>query len=383
MLTQCRPPSNQYIQALLGRIDSLEKSLSSLSSSTHPEIPDIGSTKHASDGGPSSEGDSQVGTTLGPSPGRFYRGEMGQLRYFYSRNHLILPSETGISTRDARYRGYSAARQLEGIAVVSDDLRDHLLGLFWCWQNSWHYLVSEQAFLRDLHAGTSGQFCSPLLLLAIFAVASRYSDRPEVRLDIDDPDTAGKSFAAQAKVMLNYELESPTTMTVQAAALLSIHEMALDKESSGWIYCGLATRMALNLGLHLDRLTAVDNGVIIGDDEAEVRSIAWWGCYMLEQYVSPEERRWPGSNCLYRMFSVGWGRPATIPYHRITAQKPSILDELEHRPWRSTSQEMSGLGTSRSYCVSNSEYICELFRITSEILDQGFVKLFESKVDSR
>lgn len=237
-----------------------------------------------------SQGDSQIGTILGAatgSPGRFDIDDTGQLRYFYSRNHVLLSSHPGNSTLDARFRGYTAAQQLVGVADVSEDLRNHLLGLFWCWQNSWHYLVPEQAFLRDLHVEHSGRFCSPLLLLAIFAVASRYSDRPDVRLDLNEPDTAGASFAAQAKVMLHYEIESPSMMTVQAAALLSIREMALDMESSGWVYCGLATRMAFNLGLHLDCSSAVVNG-IISSDEAEVRSITWWGCYMLEQFVSPE-----------------------------------------------------------------------------------------------
>lgn len=289
---------------------------------------------------PDSQGDlrrdAQIGSILSAttgSPGRFDISETGQLRYYYSRNHVLLSSDSGISTLEARFRGYTAAQQLVGVAVVSDDLRDHLLGLFWCWQNSWHYLVPEQAFLRDIHVEHSGRFCSPLLLLAIFAVASRYSDRPDVRLDSNEPDTAGESFAAQAKVMLHYELESPTMMTVQAAALLSIREMALDRESSGWVYCGLATRMAFNLGLHLDCSGAVASG-IISSDEAEVRSITWWGCYMLEQFVAPEFVGDDSPNLtdrLHRMFSVGWGRPATIPYHSITAQKPSTLNELEHR----------------------------------------------------
>ncbi|KAF7556886.1 hypothetical protein G7046_g6178 [Stylonectria norvegica] len=153
------------------------------------------------------------------------------------------------SAKDARTKGHTAARQLVGITDVSDDLQTHLLGLFWCWQNSWHRFVPEQAFLRDFDSDRSSRFCSPLLLLAIFSVASRYSDRPEVRLDVQDSDTAGEMFAAQAKVTLHYEFESPTTMTVQAAALLSIREMALDMESSAWVYCGLATRMACNPGV--------------------------------------------------------------------------------------------------------------------------------------
>lgn len=296
ILTRCRPPSNQFVKALLARIDSLEAALSASSQPPQPETPRFGFLENGTQCGvfsllsssSNTAADDDIAIFRGSSPGRFHISKTGQLRFYYSRNHQLLSSDAGISTKEAQTRGYTVAQQLVGVAAVSDELQSHLLDLFWAWQNSWHYLVPEQAFLRDLHVEHSGRSCSPLLLLAIFAVASRYSDRPEVRLDANDPDSAGELFATQAKVMLNYEFESPTTMTVQAAALLSVREMAMDLESSSWVYCGIATRMAFNLGLHLDCSSAVANG-IISSDEAEVRSITWWGCYMLDQFVSPKE----------------------------------------------------------------------------------------------
>jgi hypothetical protein len=48
------------------------------------------------------------------------------------------------------------------------------------------------------------------------------------------------------------------------------------------VLAGMAARMAFNLGLHLDRSHWVDTGHIT-KDEAEVGTIVWWGCYVLDK----------------------------------------------------------------------------------------------------
>lgn len=40
--------------------------------------------------------------------------------------------------------------------------------------------------------------------------------------------------------------------------------------------------MALNLGFNLDSSAYVNAG-LISQEEAEVRNIAWWGCYTLDK----------------------------------------------------------------------------------------------------
>lgn len=82
--------------------------------------------------------------------------------------------------------------------------------------------------------------------------------------------------------MLQYECEAPTTTTVQAVLLLSLCETARDKEALGFMYCGMATRMALNLGLHVDCSSCVSDGLLT-DDEVKDRQITWWGVYMFEK----------------------------------------------------------------------------------------------------
>ena len=115
------------------------------------------------------------------------------------------------------------------------------------------------------------------------ALASRFSDRAEFRTRPEDPNTAGELFATQAKTMLHFEYEAPTTSTVQAAALLGLYWAAIDRESLGFMYIGMASRMAMNLGLHSDCSSYVEQG-IISEADAEVRNTAFWGVYVLDKY---------------------------------------------------------------------------------------------------
>lgn len=218
--------------------------------------------------------------------GSFAIGDAGEMRYFGPRSNFNLIQDKDfsqdISSLGARLTGVQSAQCAYGASHVSDELRDHLLDLFWRWQNSWQYLVPRESFLRDLYVERSSRFCTPLLLTAIFALSSRYSDRVEVRTDPNDPNTAGNLFAAQAKSMLWCECEAPTTSTVQAAGLLALQSCSVDKESLGWTFCGMAIRMAFNLGLHLDCSEHVVRGMIRADD-AEARTVTWWGVYVLDE----------------------------------------------------------------------------------------------------
>lgn len=176
--------------------------------------------------------------------GRLNVGSDGQLHYFGSQSnfnllHGELSNPTpGTSWLAMRKHGLDVAAQLNRLVSISEDLQDHLLELYWKWQNAWNYIVHKPAFMRDLRAG-HGKFCSPLLLSAILAIASRYSDRPEVRSVHDDPNSAGDAFVDQAKILLLYESEAPTVTTVQAAALLSLRVMSDNKDALGWLYSGM------------------------------------------------------------------------------------------------------------------------------------------------
>lgn len=135
-------------------------------------------------------------------------------------------------------QGLDAAAQLGLLVTISAELQDHLLELYWRWQNPWNYIVHKGAFLASLRGENDGRYCSPLLLSSIFAIAARYSDRPELCSVPGDLRTAGNAFCEQAKILLLYESEAPSVATVQAACLLALRIMSDGKEALGWLYCG-------------------------------------------------------------------------------------------------------------------------------------------------
>ncbi|OJJ50723.1 hypothetical protein ASPZODRAFT_11578 [Penicilliopsis zonata CBS 506.65] len=342
-------PSNAYISALEARVECLERRLAASE----------GRGKTNSDSGQRAAQEPKM-DDLTEAFGCFTLGDAGELRFFGASSNFSLIQNHSLkvaSSTEARLRGLAAARQTPGYFDPPAELRDHLLGLFWRWQNSWQYLVPRELFLRDLYVDHSGRYCTPLLLMAILALASRYSSRPEVRRDIGDANTAGAAFASQAKTMLDYEYEAPTTTTVQATALLGLYWASIDNEGLGFMYIGMASRMAMNLGLHSDCSHSVSRNLVSRQD-VEERNIVFWGVYLLD-----------------KLYCLGMGRPASIQEYNITTAKPTA----ENYPLLPLSDEQTVLSTPfpTSHITENAVATCELLIITSEVIDQLYAQRSE------
>ncbi|KAF4996337.1 hypothetical protein FDECE_12481 [Fusarium decemcellulare] len=219
--------------------------------------------------------------------GRLNIGDDGQLHYFGSQSnyHLIngnLGYDSMESTISLQQQGLAAVECMGKNMPLSMDLQDHLLELYWTWQHPWNYIIHKDSFLRAFRNRMYGRYCTPLLLSAIFAIASRFSDSTELRTVADDPNTAGYAFFEQAKILFLYESQAPIVATVQAAALMGMRALSDGQEALGWLYCGNAARMALNLGLNIDCSQWVVSGLITAE-EAEVRKVTWWGCFVLDK----------------------------------------------------------------------------------------------------
>jgi hypothetical protein len=302
-----RRPTLQYVAALEARVAELERKLranthasaSSQGDSTlgedrnavGPALSHVTSSHSAKTGisgeQESSDGDSQTSVDeLTDHLEGFTISSAGDLRFFGAASGLNLSghypgANDAVTASQAQIRSWDAA-QLYGVTECPDELRDHLLGLYWRWQNSWQYMIPQYLFLQDLHITKTSRFCTPLLLSAMLALASRYSDRLEVRTDVNDPNTAGLTFFTAAQAMLQHELEAPKTSTIQATVLIGLYITATDKESTGWLYAGQASRMAFNLGLHLDCSKYVQQGLITPED-AFARNVTWWGVYVIDR----------------------------------------------------------------------------------------------------
>ncbi|VUC26578.1 unnamed protein product [Clonostachys rosea] len=245
-----KPPSKRYVEALQERIRTLELQVERLQNNTGPhnasDLDRYGEPQNSSEGD-SISGDADSARSpmrdISDRLGNLNIGEDGQVHYFGSRSnfsllkHSAVASST-ISSHELQKQAAHTLNRLDLRVEVSDELQAHLLDLFWTWQNPWQYIVVKEPFLEDLCINHLGQYASPLLLSAILALAARYSDRPELRSDPSDPNTAGNALAEQAKMILFYESQAPKLTTIQATLLLSLREIATDKEALGWMYCG-------------------------------------------------------------------------------------------------------------------------------------------------
>ncbi|KAK7443694.1 fungal specific transcription factor domain-containing protein [Colletotrichum acutatum] len=163
----------------------------------------------------------------------------------------------------------------------------HLLDLFWKWQSSYLLVIDRALFLRhreiwDDSEGHRGDrnYYTPCLLYAIMALASMISlDKGVVRYSTSPGSVAGETFAKRARSMFDLEMDHPTISTVQAALILGSRYGAMKDNSLGWMYSGIAFRMASKLGLHLDCSKAVASGKMI-QEMADLRRRVFWGCHI-------------------------------------------------------------------------------------------------------
>ncbi|KAF4340293.1 pathway-specific regulatory nit-4 [Fusarium beomiforme] len=362
--------TNAYINALEARVASLEKQLAL----RHSDAGSPDSAKNSSNcdnDEAASVTTSQASTVLDQPTnedemddlanalGCFTLGEIGELHYFGASSNFSLIQNHSIkvpSSIQARNKGIEAANQMPDFVTPSDELRDHLLEIYWRWQNSWQFIVPRELFVRDLYVDKSGRYCTPLLMAAILAMASRYSPRLELRTDPDDANTAGEAFAAQAKTMLHYECEAPTTSTVQATALLGLYLATCDSEGIGFMYIGMATRMAMNLGLHCDCSPYAAKG-LVSDEDVEARNVTFWGVYFID-----------------KLFCLGMGRPASIQEYNITTTRPKGL--VQNSPLLTDYQLQISTPFPTTHVMENSMYTCELMLATSEVIDQLYAQRY-------
>lgn len=141
---------------------------------------------------------------------------------------------------------------------------------------------------------------SPLLLLSMFSIAERYS--PSSSLPLSSPTlssasspreptpmwTAGDQYFNVAKTLLDNTYASSLPSTVQALLLLGYREIGIGAMAQAWVYTGMAVRMAQDLGMHraADGWARADVGRLFGPRELQERRRIWWGCVVLDGYVS-------------------------------------------------------------------------------------------------
>ncbi|KAF9562836.1 hypothetical protein EC968_005065 [Mortierella alpina] len=112
-----------------------------------------------------------------------------------------------------------------------------------------------------------------MLLNAIFCNACVLSDDPAVRRDT-------RTYYNRARNILDQTRIVSRISTVQALLLLCYYENANGGYSEGWLFLGMAIRIAHDIGLHRQDVYTYD------PEQAELRKRVWWALYIADRFSS-------------------------------------------------------------------------------------------------
>ncbi|KAJ7163358.1 fungal-specific transcription factor domain-containing protein [Mycena filopes] len=118
------------------------------------------------------------------------------------------------------------------------------------------------------------------LLLAVLAVASRYSDDPRVFVDGDTSLSSGWRFANQVET--GRKLLQPSTLyEIQTYCLLAFFSLGTSVPQNGWLFLGIGSRFLQQSGQHQRKR---ENGKLNLEDERWKRT--FWSFAAMDRMVS-------------------------------------------------------------------------------------------------
>ncbi|KAI1344017.1 fungal-specific transcription factor domain-containing protein [Xylariaceae sp. FL0016] len=125
-----------------------------------------------------------------------------------------------------------------------DEMCQSTMASFFKHQYAYNMCLYREFFLRDYDKG-AGRYYSEKLLYAICALgALSQGDLTMVHVS--------ENFAMQAENLVYTSLGQPDLTLLQTLILLGYWFIGHGKASKGWLFCGMAFRLAHEMGLHLD-----------------------------------------------------------------------------------------------------------------------------------
>ncbi|CAO3565928.1 unnamed protein product [Mortierella alpina] len=146
---------------------------------------------------------------------------------------------------------------------------DVLLGLYFRYMYPFAPMFIRKSFMEQ-QQNNRPDLSQILILNAIFCNACWYSDDPAVKQD-------STKYFNRAKIILDETYHVSRVSTVQALLLMSHHQYAVGNYSGGWLYTGMATRIAHDIGLHRQDVQVNE------PEEAEIRKRVWWAVYIADR----------------------------------------------------------------------------------------------------
>ncbi|KAF9157812.1 hypothetical protein BGX20_003718, partial [Mortierella sp. AD010] len=218
------------------------------------------------------------------TPGRILGPDVSSFSATPSAAAAVPPSSSSTSSSHSNptaYRDPEFPVVAQSTAVLSQfpkpRLARELIELFLSKINRFMPIVPT-LFLEEYDTGVPQ---SPLLLLAIFSIASKYSSDPMCRSDPSRSQTAGENYCKTACRLVDEFLDCPRLSTVQALFFLGKHLEESKNQTfftKSFMYVGMAVRMAMDMGLNRDC-----SGWGLDPIMVEYRNRTWWYLYVYDR----------------------------------------------------------------------------------------------------
>jgi hypothetical protein len=194
-------------------------------------------------------------------------------------------------------------KSLEGTGMLTEgaeylppmEIQEHLCEVFFdCVYGQSYLLLHKPSFMRRLKAGT----VPPVLILAVCAVAARFSTHPQV--NSEPAFLRGENWANPAAAIALSRHDEPNITILTVFLLLGLHEFGTCHGGRSWSFGGQALRMAYALQLHreLDHDPLGQNGKAseLSFTDREIRRRTMWACFLMDRYNSSGSQRPPIGN---------------------------------------------------------------------------------------
>ncbi|OGM49528.1 hypothetical protein ABOM_001671 [Aspergillus bombycis] len=289
--------------------------------STEPRCQHDTSTKD--DSLSDSEGVEELVNQLSDRMGSLQIGSDGHVRYYGPTSHfnlLRMPTPDNLTIhRTVRQDGPDVLDRLGVNKEIPAGFEEHLINLYFTWHNPLFQVVDRDMYEPARHQWRTKMeetpYYSEALTNAMCCLGAAFEPRYHPDF-ITYPRSVSDFFADRAKALLEIELDSPTLATVQAMVVLSAHDVGCKRNSRGWLYSGMAMRLAFDLGLHIDTAHYVTEGSI-NAAEAELRRTVFWGTFTVDH-----------------LWGFFLGRPVRVNMEDVTVDKPGRHQAKEQdRKW--------------------------------------------------
>ena len=251
----------------------------------------------------------------------------GRLQYFgstaSSHVHAQNTSQPSSPTIDHN------SRVARVIKILGSSTHDHLMSCFWGHYNPAVQVVDREIFESGRKSQNPRHY-SVFLHITMLAAGYRFAERSREdvkRLILGNWES---TFHRESKSMLDAELERPGGIpSIQALLILADLEFGAGRDSTGWMYSGMANRLAIDIGLHVP---VPASGSEVLKAEEPLRRRVMTACVLFDRYWALLLGRSPSIR--HRDIGIELGlKPrkdgamplaSAAPFDMVTSQSPEI-----------------------------------------------------------